>query len=152
VVTPVAVLAGGLAILLWGVPLGVAHAAFTMASGMLLVDVVLCGLRKVPFACTYFPGRSRAATHWPFYLLAFSTYAYGLTGTALASLSRPFLSGALLVGLAAASWFVRRLRRANLRPPPGLVFEEVDPDGMFDGYRLSESAAAQASARTTRSF
>ena len=78
VVAPIAIAAGLLGIALWGPRTGAIHLGVTAALGMLLLDVLLVGLRKIPFACTYYPGRSRAPTLWPFYVVTLVIYAYGL--------------------------------------------------------------------------
>ena len=44
--------------------------------GWLLVEILMMGLDKLPFTCTYFPGTSRVGTLWPFYLTGFVTYSY----------------------------------------------------------------------------
>ncbi len=36
------------------------------------------------------------------------------------------------------------LRRRDLEPPPGLTYEEEDPDGLFAGFGLSEGLAAES--------
>jgi hypothetical protein len=145
VVAPVAMAAGIMGVPLWGARTGAAYAAFTLVAGVLLADLILCGLRKIPFACAYFPGRSRAATRWPLYVLAFTSYAYGLAGLELAALSSPLRLVGLLGGMAGSSFILFRIRRLALRPPPGLTYEETDPDGMFDGFGLSERLAADRS-------
>lgn len=150
VVIPVALAAGVSGMLLWGGRIGTIHGVFTAALGVLLMDVLLTGLRKVPFACTYYPGRARARTMWPFYLVAFTTYAYSLARLELATFGRPaLLAGSLgvIASLVAGLAFVRH---RVLRQPPGLTYEEEDPDSIFNGFRLSEGVAAERAAPRPR--
>lgn len=146
VVMPIAFAAGIAGATLWGARTGVLHAMFTGALGMLLVDVLLIRLRKIPFTCTYYPGRSRARTLWPFYGIAFSTYAYSLAALEAAILSRPLFLGGVFVVIAALIAGLALLRRRDLQPPPGLTYEEEDPDGVFGGFSLSEGLAAESPA------
>jgi hypothetical protein len=78
VVAPVSLGAGLAGATLWGLSRGTLHALITAAFGALLVDVLLIGFRKVPFAAQYYPGRSRTRTLWPAYPIAFAAYAYAL--------------------------------------------------------------------------
>jgi hypothetical protein len=144
VVLPIAVAAGLVGATLWGGRPAVLHTAFVVVAGTLLVDLFLIGFRKVPFACTYFPGRSRARTLFPLYAMAFSAYAYGLAGLELALLNDAigfaWLVGILLLGIGVLAF----VRARDLSTNPLLRYEEEDPDAMFAGFSLSEGLAAQA--------
>jgi hypothetical protein len=142
VVAPIAIAAGLLGTALWGPRAGAIHLGFTAALGMLLVDVLLVGLRKIPFACTYYPGRSRAPTLWPLFVVAFVVYAYVLAGTESAAMTSRLLLGVVLVSIAVAIAGLAHLRRLNLQRPPGLIYEEEEPGRMFEGFKLSEGQAA----------
>jgi hypothetical protein len=144
VVLPVAAAAGAAGTMLWGLRIGSMHAIFTGALGVLLMDVLLAGMRKVPFACTYYPGRARARTLWPFYLAAFTIYAYSLAALELASFANLRLFAASLGVIALLVAVLAYLRQRLLHPPPGLTYEEQDPDSIFEGFRLSEGLAAES--------
>jgi hypothetical protein len=105
-------------------------------------------LRKIPFTCTYYPGRARARTMWPFYLIAFGLYAYGLAALEAQILAGPATVGVVATGLltSALAMGFARLRRLHLQFPPGLVYAEPDPDALFSGFRLSEGMAAERTA------
>ena len=75
-VLPVTLAAGASVGIPWGARLGLAHALFCALMGFLLTELLLIRFCKVPFTCTYFPGRARMRTLWPFYLVGFSTYTY----------------------------------------------------------------------------
>jgi hypothetical protein len=143
VVAPIAIAAGLLGIALWGLRTGAIHLGFTAAAGMLLLDVLLAGLRKIPFACTYYPGRSRAPTLWPFYLVTLVAYANGLAAIERAALTSRLLLGVVLASIAVVSAGLARLRHLNLQRPPGFVYEEEEPDRIFEGFKLSEGLAAE---------
>ena len=142
-VIPIAGAAGIVGTWLWGLRTGAIHALFTAAAGVLLADLLLVGLRKIPFSCTYYPGRSRARTFWPLYGIAFGTYAYTLAEIELEVIHRPILLGIFLAIVAAACVVLSELRRRDLRPPPGLKYQEEDPDAIFEGFKLSEGLAAE---------
>ena len=51
--------------LFWPVGTAVAHAAFVFVLGRLLAELLTPQNGKLPFACTYFPGKSRIFVLWP---------------------------------------------------------------------------------------
>ena len=150
VVAPVAIAAWLAGIALWGAGVGAIHVVFTAALGVLLVDVLLVGLRKIPFACTYYPGRSRAPTLWPLFVMAFVVYAYVLADAERAAMTSRLVLGAVPASIIVAIAGLAQLRRLNLRPPPGLVYEEEEPGRIFEGFKLSEGQAAESHARRSR--
>jgi hypothetical protein len=143
VVAPIALASGVIGTVLWGARIGLLHATFTGALGVLLADIALIGFRKIPFACTHYPGRSRARTMWPFYLMGLSVYAYTLAGLEAEILTRPVWFVIVLGCVAVVVAGLNYLRRRDLQPPPGFTFEEEDPDALFQGFRLSEGVAGE---------
>ena len=152
VVAPIAIAAGFLVIALWGPRTGTIHLSVTAALGMLLLEALLIGLRKIPFACTYYPGRSRAATLWPFYIVTLVIYAYGLGAIERAAITSGVVLGVLIGSISAVGAGLVYIRQLNRRRLPGLIYEEEEPDRMFEGFNLSEGLAAEwpASCRTDR--
>jgi hypothetical protein len=143
ITAPIALAAGAMAAWLWGPWTGLVHGAFCLAMGWALIEVLLLRVRKIPFTCIWFAGRSRARL-WPFYLLACSTYCFTSAAIELAVLNRP--RGLVLVFAALASIIagLSAVRARLLTAPPGLRFEEEDPEAIFEGFRLSEALAARA--------
>jgi hypothetical protein len=146
VVAPIAVAAGLLGAALWGPEPGAIHLGCTAALGMLLVDVLLVGLRKIPFACTYYPGRSRAPTLWPFFVMGFVTYAYVLAGAEMSAIKSRSWLAVVLASIAVVIGGLGHLRRHTLQRPPGLIYEEEEPGRIFEGFKLSEGQAAESTA------
>ena len=146
-VAPLALAAGLEALALWGPRVAVVHAVFTGAAGVLLTDVLLVSLRKVPFTCTYRPGRSRARTLWPLYIAAFSMYSFALASLEEVALHNTLVLGAALLVAGLIDVGLAVLRHFDLQPPPGLTYAEEDPDAIFSGFRLSEGLAAESRPR-----
>ncbi len=110
---------------------------------MMLADLLLVGLKEIPFACTYYPGRSRAQNLWPIYAGALITYAFGLASIEREAMRRPAVFVVFAACIAAAIAGVAWFRRLTLESLPGLVFEEEDPDQIVEVFRLSEGLAAE---------
>jgi hypothetical protein len=146
VVAPITVTAAILGGALWGPSTGLRHGLFTGLLGFLLTNVLLVGLRKIPFTCTYYPGRSRARILWPLYAIVFSTYAYSLARLELSVLTHSSLFGLVLLVVAGGSVTLEYLRRRHLYRHRGFTYEDEDPDAVFQGFRLSEGLAAESRA------
>jgi hypothetical protein len=143
-VMPPAVIAFVTAASLWGLRHAVVHSAICAAMGTLLTEILMVRLRKLPFACTYYPGNSRLGTLWPLYLTGFATYSYTVAAWQVEFMMRPrpvviFLGviGLAVMGLA---W----LRRRYLNEISSLIFAEIDSTALFAGFDLSEGLAARA--------
>jgi hypothetical protein len=126
---------------LWGVVAALRHAVFCTVMAALLTELLLLGFCKVPFTCTYYPARSGFKV-WPAFCFGFVWYSYSITAIELVPL-RPLGRLAVFYVLAAAVFAVlAHVRARRLAEMPGLVFEEVDPDAIFEGFHLSEGLAA----------
>ena len=142
-VAPAATIGAVSAALLWGAWPALVHGSICIGMGWLLAELLLSPLRKIPFTCTYFPGRSRIGL-WPLYFLAFSNYCFTTAAIDRALLDSPRAFAAVLVTIVAAIGVLTLTRARALKAPPGLRFEEEDPDALFEGFRLSEGLAARA--------
>ena len=146
-VLPAVALAVTSAAVLWGAAAALAHGLICVLLGVLLTELLAVGLCKVPFTCTYLPGRSRARTLWPFYLTGFTTYTYSMAALELRVLDSPLGLIAVCVAICVAIGMAALARARFLKDSPGLRFEEEDPDAIFGGFNLSEGLAASAPAR-----
>jgi len=146
-VVPSSILAALSAGSLWGLRPALLHTFVCTAMGLLLVDILLIRLPKLPFTCTYLPGKAKASTLWPLYLTGFGIYAFTTARFELGLLQRRLSMRALVVftsviaAVIVALWIHRRL---YLRGLQGFRFEEEDPDMLFTGFQLSEGYAATA--------
>jgi hypothetical protein len=144
-VLPSAIFAAISAGSLWGLTPAVIHTFVCTAMGLLLVDILLIRLPKLPFTCTYLPGKGKTSTLWPLYLTGFGFYAFTTARFELDFLQRRFSLRALVVfTLFVSTWIVGLWihRRLYLRGLQGFRFEEEDPDTLFTGFQLSEGYAA----------
>jgi hypothetical protein len=110
--------------LFWGTPVALAHAAYVASLALLLAEVLLIGFTKIPFTCTYLPGRGHVRVLWPAYVLAFTTYAYTMARLEVALLRQP---RAFLIAIAAiltASGVTALLSRRALARAPALIYED----------------------------
>jgi hypothetical protein len=125
VVPPVALaLVSGTA--LWGLTVGIEHALFCGALSLALVQVLMRGVDRVPFTCTYTPGTAHIDKLWPLYLTAFSMFTYAMADIETRVLGDPrdFATAlAWIATIGAVLWWLRlrdarRLLQLRFEPEP----------------------------------
>ena len=142
VVLPTSAFAALQALVLWSPAAALSHGAFCFVVGTFLSEILILRMAKLPFACTYFPGRSRIFTLWPFYLIAFSIYTFGLAELDRALAARPKAFVEFVVIATLVTQFLVYRRRRGLEAIGALRFEEEEPGAIFKGFDLSEGLAA----------
>lgn len=114
---------------LWGPQIGAMHALFCFVLVVLLAEILSFSLDKVPFTCTYMPGKGKIVKLWPLYLTVFSIYTGGMASLETQLFRRGGFTKAILVFtvLAATASFFRRRRASELLD---LRFEEQPADAL----------------------
>ena len=113
---------------LWGITTGLMHALFSGMLALLLSEVLMSGLDRIPFTCTYSPGSAKIGTFWPLYLTVFSFFTYGMAAAEAEMLRRPGKAFVIVILLTAVLVAVMRWMRARrTRVLQGLCFE-AEPD------------------------
>jgi hypothetical protein len=96
---------------------------FQCAAGALLIELMFWTFDKVPFTCSYFPGRTNLSILFVFYLYGFTTYSFHMADLELAGEQRALY--ALLFFSAAAVLLIFSWRR---HPAPSAVrFDASEP-------------------------
>jgi CubicO group peptidase (beta-lactamase class C family) len=131
-VAPALALSAAVLFPLWPWRLAVAHLAALGLFGIVLAEFSFNGTQKIPFACSYLPGKSNI--HVTFWLWIFLIFM-GIIGAAVnerKAFESPVASTALLGGLGIAAVFCA-LRNNWMAAPSDveLRFEEVPPDRLL---------------------
>jgi len=63
---------------LWGVQAALLHLIFVFTLAGILVEILLFRFQKIPFACSYLPGKANLKLYWFPYVASFLVYAYGM--------------------------------------------------------------------------
>ena len=104
----------------WRVPL---HTVFQFAAGALLIELMFWTFDKVPFTCSYFPGRTNLSILFLLYLYGFTNYSFQMADLELAIEHRALY--AILFFTAAAALLTLSWRR---HPAPSAVrFDASEP-------------------------
>jgi hypothetical protein len=106
---------------------GLGHALILWLAGMILVDVCLYGFKKIPFTCSYLPGK----THLPIaFIIGFATFlgVVWLAAEELTAIQRPAPYLEMVAGLALAAGAARWCALTSVKDEDVAVqFEEIMP-------------------------
>lgn len=92
-------------VFLWGWPTACFHTFFDVVLSLLLIELLLLNFHKIPFTCSYLPGKANITTLWFLYWLGFATYAYTMASLEAWALEQPlrmagfYLLASVLVGV-----------------------------------------------------
>lgn len=133
----------------WILPVALAHLVFSVTISILLTEVLLLDFWKIPFTCSYPPGKANVTILWIFYWLAFMTYAYWMA-TLEAWMIRKSWRLLLFYAVAAAVWLALEWhRRRTGKLGFTLIFEDA-PDPTVRTLGLSEIAWLSGTSRGRR--
>jgi hypothetical protein len=108
----------------WGLETGVLHTIFQLAAGAVLIEILFWRFEKVPFTCSYYPGRIMLALLVIFYLFGFTEWGFRMADLEAWAEGRPARAVVVMataVALLLLSWF--------RRPPPSeVIFDASDPE------------------------
>jgi len=123
VVLPLLVLLAVPYAVLWGPTMAAQHLLLALAVALVTVEWLFLGFRKIPFTCTYLPGKANLRVTWPKYAAIFLVYCGLVPRLAVWLLARP-LAYVVSVALLALAW--RGLVRSRGRGARAgrLVFDE----------------------------
>ncbi len=111
----------------WGFRAAAAHLCYGGTLAWLLSEVLLIAFPKIPFTCTYLPGKANVKALWSVYVTFFVGYAYGMARLESALLPRPLWFLLACVIICGASAILYRARLRSFRPGVCLTFEDL-PD------------------------
>ena len=123
-------------VFLWGWATALFHTFFDVALSLLLIELLLLKFHKIPFTCSYLPGKANLTTLWFVYWLGFATYAYSMASLEVWILDRPLrIIGFYLLGIAmVVTAYIYRNR--YLSEGFTLVFED-EPEPVVRTLNLS---------------
>ena len=133
---PVVAIAAPIYMAVWPWPRALGHMAFLVAFGLLTIELALTGFAKVPFTCSYLPGKANLKIMFGVYWGLLIIVSELVTGVEQAGLRRP-ASYAWLMVITLLAWLVaaRRAHWARARIP-SLSFEE-QPEPALLGLGLA---------------
>jgi hypothetical protein len=97
---------------LWGWEAAALHCAFGLTASAFVLEIIFFRYPKIPFACTYVPGRAKLHVFWLPYLLSFIIYISSFSSLERFLFRNPRFFPAYFVGagaLLAAAWIYQNL-------------------------------------------
>ena len=127
----------GVEALLWGVPFAATHALVNTLLSWVLVEAALLRFDKIPFTCSYLPGKANLPYSAGLYFAAFATYSTLMASVGYRALTKPgpqplALLIATLAALAIGCAWRKRQQVDNSGP---LVFDD-EPEGLVTLHLL----------------
>jgi hypothetical protein len=123
-VAPVVSITAPIYMAVWPWPRAVGHAAFLAAFGLLTVELALTGFAKVPFTCSYLPGKANLKIMFGVYWGLLIMVSELVTDVEQAGLRNP-ANYALLMGVTLLAWLAAAYRGREARARiAALSFEE----------------------------
>ena len=122
---PIAVVTFPMYAILWGLALALAHAVFWLLVVGLLTELLLVRLNKLPFTCSYMPGKSNITLLGPAYLGAMMIYVSSIPRIEMEVIAGPVswtMTGACLAAMLAALSMWRKQETVAM---PSLKYREV---------------------------
>jgi hypothetical protein len=133
---PVVAIAAPIYMAVWPWPRALGHAAFLAAFGLLVVELSLIGFAKVPFTCSYLPGKANLKIMFGVYWGLLIMVSELVTDMEQAGL-RNRANYARMMGATLLVWLVAMYRGRGARARiPALNFEE-QPEPAVVGLGLS---------------
>lgn len=128
---PVVAIAAPTYMAVWPWPRALGHAAFLAAFGLLMIELALTGFSKVPFTCSYLPGKANLKIMFGVYWGLLIIVSEIVTDIEQRALNR-VASYAWLMGITLLAWLAaaRRGRWVRARVP-SLSFEEQPEPAVF---------------------
>ena len=125
-IVPLFALLGPVEIYFRGWGQGLIHLTFALGLSLVLLNLLLVWFRKIPFTCSYFPGKTSMAVVMVFvYLAGFSVYIpWTMADLEAQLLSDPWKLALAYILMSAALYGVHRLERLEIDTSDALIFED----------------------------
>lgn len=111
-------------ILLWDVQRALLQTVFGVTLSAILVEVLLLNFQKIPFTCTFLPGKANITMFGFLYFLAFTTYAYTMAALESWLLVNPLRMAVFVAVAAPVLWRLIAFRHQLVDEGTGFIFED----------------------------
>jgi len=108
----------------WGIPTAAIHLLFQAILIAVVMEIAFFHFHKIPFACSYLPGKAKIGVFWIPYLLGLLIAVSGLTALELALLRHPDLTPVFVLSGLSLLFLIRFSYRYSGRMREKLIFEE----------------------------
>ena len=103
------------------------HLTFALGLSLLLLGLLFVWLRKIPFTCSYFPGKTSMAVMFFLYLAGFTLYSWSMADLQARMLEQPASLLLFYACVGGALYGIARLEHSELSVSAVLIYED-EPD------------------------
>ena len=103
------------------------HLSYALLLSLVLLNLLLVWFRKIPFTCSYFPGKTSMAVMLVLYLAGFSVYAWRMADLEQQMIAKPLQLAVFYICGLATLYLLRRLERREQHVDDFLIYED-QPD------------------------
>jgi hypothetical protein len=125
-------------VMLWGWTTALMHALFGSTLSVLLMEGLLATFRKIPFTCSYLPGKAKVSERWIAYWIFFAIYTSAMAALEQRLLESP-VAFTVFVGIAATAYTIWRLKQAQWFASEFRLIYEEEPEPVVRTLDLSRS-------------
>ncbi len=111
------------------------HLSFAFALSLVLLNLLLVWFRKIPFTCSYFPGKTSMAVMFFLYLAGFTAYSWTMADLEATLINQPGPLLLLYSLIAAGLYGLSRLERFERGVDDSLIYED-EPDPIVRSLEL----------------
>jgi hypothetical protein len=111
------------------------HLTFALALSLVLLNMLLIWFRKIPFTCSYFPGKTSMAVMFFLYLAGFSAYSWTMADLEAKLIAEPTQLLLFYAVIAASLYGLARLEKRELGVDDSLIYED-EPDPIVRSLEL----------------
>jgi hypothetical protein len=111
------------------------HLTFALGLTLVLLNLLLIWFRKIPFTCSYFPGKTSMAVMFFLYLAGFTTYSWTMAELEARWIDRPAPLLLFYLATGAALYGLARLEVRELGVDDALIYED-EPDPIVRSLEL----------------
>ena len=104
--------------------LAAVHLSFALVLSLVLLNLLLVWFRKIPFTCSYFPGKMSLAGMALIYFLGFFLYSWGMAGVQARMMRDPAALILFYVLTVAALWGLARLEERERGIYSAVIYED----------------------------
>jgi hypothetical protein len=111
------------------------HLGFALGLSLVLLNILLIWFRKIPFTCSYFPGKTSMAVMAALYLAGFTTYSWSMADLEGRMIDSPLLLIVFAIATGAALYGLSKLEIRELGVDDALIYED-QPDPVVRSLEL----------------
>ena len=113
---------------LWGMPTAAYHFVYILGISVLLMETFFLKYHKIPFACSYMPGKEKLHVYLGLYIIGFVIYYFLTTSAAMILLQKPLYLAVFWVGILAAVLGIRLYQNHYFYSRTQIIYEEeIEP-------------------------